>query len=105
MVVFACTVFSGITPKLRVAKEELGLASFIWEISFARWSVEASVISNARIFLDSTENAFHDSTLAFLKEYGWKPTNFFFDIGMMIALGVAWRVLALIWIHFRPNSL
>ena len=95
VLVFASTIFSGITPKLRVAKAELGLASVLWDLSFARWSVEASVVSNIRIFLEP-ETAFTESTRKFLEEYGWDERNFAFDIGMMFILGLTWRVLTIL---------
>ena len=81
--IFGWTIASGIVPKLRVVEEQFGPFGVLWHTSYARYSVEAEVLTNTEIFLDP-RNAFAVSTETFIKEYGWHRQNFVFDIIMLL---------------------
>jgi len=101
--VFAFTVMSGISPKLRMVKELYGPVQVFWLISFPLYAVEASFDAETTFFL-KPGHAFDESTKRFAKEYGFELGAYATDIIAMVAIGVGWRVLACIalWWKHRP---
>jgi hypothetical protein len=61
VVVFAFSICSGISPKLRVVRETLGVLQAFWDISFPLYAVEASVVAEAKYW--TTPGTVRDSLL------------------------------------------
>ncbi len=105
--IFAFSVCSGIAPKLRVVKETLGPLRVLWDISFPRYAVEASVACEAEYYLIPGQ-AFDESTRVFAQEYGFQLGNsaYWWDFGMMVVIGFGFRALAclLLWYHTRQKG-
>jgi len=104
--IFGFTVFSGIAPNLRDG-ESLGPLRILWDLSFARYAVEASVIAQTEA-IKASGSAFELSTKLWLEDRGFGTEGigvFWGDVGIMIAIGIGFRVIAglLLWYQTRRD--
>ena len=105
--VFGFSVCSGTSPNLRTVNENLGPLRVLWDISFPRYAVEASIAVEAEYFLKPGQ-ASDESTRTFADYYGFSlgMGTFWKDIVVMICIGMGFRVLAglLFWYHTKGRN-
>jgi len=105
--IFGFSVCSGTSPSLRTVRDNLGPFQILWDISFPRYAVEASIAIEAEYFLKPGQ-AFDQSTRVFAEHYGYSlgMDTFWEDIVVMISIGLGFRVLAglLFWYKTRVRS-
>jgi ABC-type multidrug transport system ATPase subunit len=99
-IIFA--VFSGVEPSLRQVSK-LNVVSIPWYLSYATWTAEGTYytwtqyLSSAGIYNEYRVEMGAD-------HYGYDVTSLSRAIGCLIALGVGFRILALIMLHQRCNN-
>jgi len=80
-------VFGGVQPNISEVKRDYGAASFLWQISYARWGVEA-------FYITEIEAVDYMQIQLQLKYLGFDMDNFNKCMVAMFAIGMGWRVLA-----------
>eukprot|EP01135_Chromosphaera_perkinsii_P004491 Nk52_evm15s284 gene=Nk52_evmTU15s284 len=98
LLVFACAVFSGISPKYADVKSNLSVLRVFWAVSYARYGSEAMYISTADYYRDSSFPVDND-----LNNIGYDANNYNYDLVCMIALGLGFRIFAYLGLIFKDR--
>eukprot|EP00026_Physarum_polycephalum_P011147 Phypoly_transcript_11348.p1 GENE.Phypoly_transcript_11348~~Phypoly_transcript_11348.p1 ORF type:complete len:380 (+),score=51.61 Phypoly_transcript_11348:36-1142(+) len=84
------SVTSGLSPTLDQVKE-WNVMQVFWWVSYARWGGEAL---NLTLVTDFPH--LKDRIDLSLRSHGYDPNGFGLDMAMLLAIGIAWRILAFV---------
>ena len=90
MFTFAFCVASGVRPRLKTVYNDFNVLNLFWAISYPRYSSEAIYISEVD-FYKSKYPVERD-----VDYIGYDIDNYGLDLGLLLVLSVAWRILAFI---------
>ena len=94
----AWAVTSGLSPTLKQVRDYPPL-EIIWGLSYPRWASESIYLNSVQDFYDQ------DRVEVVLKELGFEKDNYGLDLGMLVVLGIAWRILAFLALYFKNRRL
>ena len=103
---FGFTVFSGISPTLSSVYSGLGPLRVLWDVSFARYAVEACVVAETEA-VSATGSPFAESTKLWMDDAGFGTGGigvFWQDVGIMISIGIGFRILAGLVLWYRTRK-
>jgi hypothetical protein len=67
-----------------------GAGRFLWDISYARWGVEYFYLNEV------TPKLYMTNMRSYIQQLGFEPSNKSKDLGVIFAIGVAWRLVAFV---------
>eukprot|EP00002_Diphylleia_rotans_P014506 TRINITY_DN2829_c0_g1_i1.p1 TRINITY_DN2829_c0_g1~~TRINITY_DN2829_c0_g1_i1.p1 ORF type:complete len:902 (+),score=195.71 TRINITY_DN2829_c0_g1_i1:75-2780(+) len=91
-------VFSGTNPRLKSVPDEYGESSmFLWDISYARWGVEAFYVLNIKPFD-------HEDLSSALRIWSYDLDNYGKCILNILGIGTMWRMISLVMLLAKDRQ-
>ena len=77
------------------------MVNWIWYISFATWTAESTYFTWSEYLRSQPNGEGAEVLQGALQQYGYKTENLAESISALIAIGVLWRLVAIVLLHLK----